>query len=490
MLDFEKMAADVVTAAQGFVTRAVAGMGKRIDDLTIRQNTLEQLGGSIPETLDRMVKAAVSELPAPANGKDADPLTVMALVDQRVALAVAAIPIAKDGAPGTSVYQIACLGGFKGTEVEWLESLRGKSGESIKGDPGKDADPVDVAAIIADVVKQIPIPQAGKDAPPVDIAAIVAEVTAKIPAPKQGEPGKDGDVDLGVLTDMVTASVRVAVDGLPPPKDGESIKGDPGKDADPVDVAAIVAEVKASIPVPEAGKDADPEAVRIIVADEVAKSVAALPLAKQGEPGKNADPVDPSVIAAMVAELLPSMVEKARGMLSEQMQALIATIPKPKDGDPGKSFTIDDLRPMFEAEQAKWALEFERRAADVLQHAIDKMPVPKDGRNALELEDLNFSLGDDGRTLAVKFARGELVKEWQVTFAVPLDCGVYRPESHYAKGDGVTFGGSWWIAQKDAPQGKPDSGNGDWRLSVKKGRDGKDGGVLGPPMPREPVRVQ
>lgn len=42
----------------------------------------------------------------------------------------------------------------------------------------------------------------------------------------------------------------------------------------------------------------------------------------------------------------------------------------------------------------------------------------------------------------------------------------------YLEGDGVTWGGSFWIAQKDTAT-KPDGG--EWRLAVKKGRDGKDG---------------
>jgi hypothetical protein len=54
-----------------------------------------------------------------------------------------------------------------------------------------------------------------------------------------------------------------------------------------------------------------------------------------------------------------------------------------------------------------------------------------------------------------------------------IDRGVFKDGTEYDKGDGVTWGGSFWIAQRDT-QSKPDAGNGDWRLAVKKGRDGKD----------------
>lgn len=37
--------------------------------------------------------------------------------------------------PGPSAYEIAVANGFRGTEAEWLESLR--------GEPGRDADEVD-----------------------------------------------------------------------------------------------------------------------------------------------------------------------------------------------------------------------------------------------------------------------------------------------------------------------------------------------------------
>jgi hypothetical protein len=51
-----------------------------------------------------------------------------------------------------------------------------------------------------------------------------------------------------------------------------------------------------------------------------------------------------------------------------------------------------------------------------------------------------------------------------------IDRGVWR-EGQYKAGDAVTWAGSLWIAQKDT-DAKPDSGDG-WRLSVKRGRDGK-----------------
>lgn len=61
----------------------------------------------------------------------------------------------------------------------------------------------------------------------------------------------------------------------------------------------------------------------------------------------------------------------------------------------------------------------------------------------------------------------------EVRYPGPLDKGIFREGEAYERGDGVTFGGSWWIAQVDAPTTKPGT-SAEWRLAVKKGRDGRD----------------
>src|SRR5690606_21379356 len=47
---------------------------------------------------------------------------------------------------------------------------------------------------------------------------------------------------------------------------------------------------------------------------------------------------------------------------------------KGEKGEPGNSVTLDDVRPFIEAELSKWALEFERRASDLIQRCIDRIP--------------------------------------------------------------------------------------------------------------------
>lgn len=94
----------------------------------------------------------------------------------------------------------------------------------------------------------------------------------------------------------------------------------------------------------------------------------------------------------------------------------------------------------------------------------------KDGADGLGFDDLSFVEDEAGRPVA-KFQRGDVVKS--VTLPCIIDRGIFKAESEYLRGDAVTFGGCLWIAQKDAPEGKPGDGEG-WRLAVKKGRDGRD----------------
>lgn len=96
----------------------------------------------------------------------------------------------------------------------------------------------------------------------------------------------------------------------------------------------------------------------------------------------------------------------------------------------------------------------------------------KDGADGMGFDDFDLSVAEDGRTVIASYERGDLQRTFELGFHVVLDRGVYRPEVQYAKGDGVTWGGSFWIAQCDT-KAKPET-NADWRLAVKRGRDGKD----------------
>jgi integrin beta 3 len=75
---------------------------------------------------------------------------------------------------------------------------------------------------------------------------------------------------------------------------------------------------------------------------------------------------------------------------------------------------------------------------------------------------------DGGRTL--RWTIGDIV--YEIKTAIVLDAGIWKEGTIYNPGDGVTLGGSFFIAQikTTARPGKSD----DWRLAVKRGTDGRD----------------
>lgn len=157
---------------------------------------------------------------------------------------------------------------------------------------------------------------------------------------------------------------------------------------------------------------------------------------------------------------------------------------KGASGEPGAdglSPTPEAVAKAMEPLFSTWALEFERRAQEHFQRAIDRMPAPKDGKDgangkdgkdALELK--HFSASLDGRILRLSLKNDEREETADIPLPIVIDREVYRDSETYAQGDGVTYAGSYWIARKDAPEGKPGTSS-DWRLAVKKGRDGRDG---------------
>lgn len=98
----------------------------------------------------------------------------------------------------------------------------------------------------------------------------------------------------------------------------------------------------------------------------------------------------------------------------------------------------------------------------------------KDGADGLGFDDLDVSY-DGARGITLRFARGEQVKEFAFSLPVVLDAGVYKSGQEYQAGDGVTWGGQYWIATEPT-SAKPDTSKDGkpWRLAVRRGRDGKD----------------
>lgn len=360
-----------------------------------------------------------------------------------------------------------------------------------------------------------PQPRDGKDADPDEVEALVRS-RIKPDIDRLHEAVK-GHYELPParpeIEAMVALSVKAAVAEIPIPQDGKSV--------DPVEVQRMVAEAVAAIPVPQDGKSIDPADIKAMVED----AVAAIPTPENGKDGT--DGKDGTSVT--VDDVLPTLQRHVDGYL--------ASLPVPKDGKDGvdgtdgkdgASVTADDVLPVL----------MERADA-----YLTSLPVPKDGRDGADGKDgapgekgadgiglagalidrtgnlvvtltngetkaLGEVVGRDGqaggkgadgigfddmtldydgeRTFTFLFQKDGRIEERRFVVPVVLDRGVYRADDGYAKGDAVTYGGSIWIAQRET-KARPDA-SADWRLSVKAGRNGKDG-VMKVAPDTTPIRV-
>lgn len=240
------------------------------------------------------------------------------------------------------------------------------------------------------------------------------------------------------------------------------------------------------LPAPRDGKDADLGEVRQIIAEEV------------------------TGLKAAIEAIEPPTLPNIPAIVTEEIQKAVAAIPAPQDG---KGVTVEDVAPLIASEVEKRVKELPApkdgqdgkdgvglagaiidRAGELvvtltngetknLGPVVGKDGDPgKDGRDGFGFEDIDLLDTDEG--VILRFMRGGDAKDFRLPIIV--DRGVYKEGQTYRPGDGVTWGGSFWICQEETAE-KPDSGKG-FRLAVKKGRDGRDG-VMKEPKAQEPVRV-
>jgi hypothetical protein len=101
--------------------------------------------------------------------------------------------------------------------------------------------------------------------------------------------------------------------------------------------------------------------------------------------------------------------------------------------------------------------------------------VGADGTDGIPFDRFTVTLEDDERTLMVAGEIGTRRVEWPLPLSHVLDRGVWEEMRTYRKGDGVTEAGSFFIAQADAPPGRPGTAESGWRLAVKRGKDSGNG---------------
>lgn len=285
----------------------------------------------------------------------------------------------------------------------------------------------------------------------------------ELPAPRDGK-----DADLGEVRQIIAEEVtglKVAIEAIEIPALPDV----------PALVADEVRKAVSAIPAPQDSKGVTIEDVAPLIAAEVEKRISELPKPKDGEPGKDGESIDPTKVQRMVSEA----VEKA-----------VSAIPAPKDGDDGKDGKDGvGLAGAIIDRAGELVITLTNGEAKKLGPVVgkdgksgEKGANGKDGRDGFGFDDLDLVETDDG--LVLRFIRDGQMKDFRLP--VVIDRGVYKEGQTYRPGDGVTWGGSYWICQQETTE-KPDSGKG-FRLSVKKGRDGRDG-VVREAKPQEPVRI-
>jgi len=200
------------------------------------------------------------------------------------------------------------------------------------------------------------------------------------------------------------------------------------------------------------GKDADETAIAAKVTEQVTKAIESIPAPKDGTNGE-------------------------RGLAGEKG----ADGRDGREGEPGRDALALDVLDAIDPTRRYQRGTFASHAGGIVR--AFRVTDPLDGDlaksgwtvvvNGIESEEEESP--DDGRTVKriTRYTNGQTLVRVTNTGAVK-DAGIYQATEQYLKGDGVTWGGSWWIAQRDSKGDKPDSGSGAWRLAVKRGRDGKD----------------
>ena len=274
------------------------------------------------------------------------------------------------------------------------------------------------------------------------LAPVIAAAIAKAVAPLNLELAELrkclADRPMPVEPDLEAIAALVK---LPEVKDGE-----PGKDAEPVDLAALAEAAAKLIVLPEVkdGKDA---------AEVDLAAVAALVVVPEAKDGKDAEPVDLEALARSAAALIPApeVKQPEHGRDALELE-ILPTI------DEAKQYA----RGTYAAFRGGLWRSYERthgmRGWECIVDGMDGVSVAQDGERAFSVTLTKSS----GATVAEKFE-----------MPIQIYKGVHRDGDEYAAHDTVTWGGSQWVSNKSANTDKPGSSDA-WTLCVKAGRAGKD----------------
>lgn len=307
-----------------------------------------------------------------------------------------------------------------------------------------------------------------------------------------GSDGKDGkDADPVVTANLVADEVAKAVGALPVAQDGKSVTLEEVRSLVEELVSAAIADAVKALPVPKDGTDGVSvtlDEVAPLIDDAVAKAVSAIPVPENGKDGHDGvDGTDGKDGASISVDDVAPLV------LAEVTRA-VEGIPKAQNGTDGRDGVdgrdgrdgLNAVEPIIKDGVLLFTMSngSVKELGRVVGGNGSDGANGKDGADGLGFDDMVAEY-DGERGIVLRFVRGEQVKQFAFSMPVVIDRGVWVEGKEYAAGDAVTWAGSVWIAQKDTSD-KPDGGDG-WRLSVKRGRDGKDGVVRD--LTPKPVKV-
>jgi hypothetical protein len=248
-------------------------------------------------------------------------------------------------------------------------------------------------------------------------------------------------------------------------------KGDPGQDAEPVDVDALADLVVAKLL----------ESPRLLTLVDVA-TAEAVSKHFEANPVQHGRDADPAVIEATV-------------------KAAVEALPAPKDGRDADPVTEQQLAeavakhltnnpPQAGADGVGLAGAMIDRAGELVITTtkgdairLGKV-VGEDGLDGLSFETAAGEY-DAERGFVLTLGTGDRRKEFVLPYMVHR--GFHRDGLGMKAGQSVTHDGALWIAKRDNASRPCLENADDWILAARKGRDGKDGKSVR--VPAEPVQL-
>ena len=292
------------------------------------------------------------------------------------------------------------------------------------------------------------------NAPAPDVESMVKAEIAKLPA--QAAP------ELPDVATMVSEAVAV----IPVPRDGKSVTVD---DVTPI-LQELVSNAVAEIPVPKDGKDFDPAMLKQAVEEAVSEAVAAIPVPQDGKSVTTED-VQP-MIQELVSASMPELPD-VKSLVNEAIAALPAAEPG-KDGENGRDALSLEILPFIDEGKSYPRGSYATYNGGLWRayektHGMRGWECLVDGVAGIDIQQ------SEQRCFILTVNRTSGASETK-SFDVPVMIyqGVFKSGQEYLPGDTVTWGGSLWHCDEQTQDKPGEAGSKGWTLAAKRGRDGRD----------------